>query len=67
MEYVQYSGKFRQEFKSAFFQCRQVNRSDRHLTRNSTYIYRYTTNTRNSSKSKTEIIPLANVKQLDEN
>ncbi|XP_019771021.1 orexin receptor type 2-like isoform X2 [Dendroctonus ponderosae] len=61
------SGKFRQEFKSAFFQCRQVNRSDRHLTRNSTYIYRYTTNTRNSSKSKTEIIPLANVKQLDEN
>ncbi|CAG9766133.1 unnamed protein product [Ceutorhynchus assimilis] len=57
------SGKFRQEFKSAFFQCSQSNKTDRNLSRTSTYIYRYsTTNRRRSSKSKTETIPLAAIK-----
>ncbi|XP_050305848.1 orexin receptor type 2-like [Anthonomus grandis grandis] len=58
------SGKFRQEFKSAFFQCRQVNSTERGgFTRTSTYIYRYTTtNNRLSVKSKNETLPLANVK-----
>ncbi|KAL1513582.1 hypothetical protein ABEB36_002977 [Hypothenemus hampei] len=57
------SGKFRQEFKSLFSKCRKVNRPERNFNRHSTYIYRYTTTTnRTSSKSKSEIIPLAALK-----
>ncbi|XP_066143019.1 orexin receptor type 2-like [Euwallacea fornicatus] len=57
------SGKFRREFKSAFYQCNLFNKSDRRFARNSTYIYRYTTNNRHSCKSKTEMVPLSAVKQ----
>lgn len=56
------SGKFRQEFKSAFSKCSQVNRSELNFTRTSTYIYRYTTNNRHSARSKTEMIPLGTIK-----
>ncbi|XP_076267221.1 orexin/Hypocretin receptor type 1-like [Rhynchophorus ferrugineus] len=57
------SGKFRQEFKSAFFKCSQVNHSELNFTRTSTYIYRYTTNNhRHSNRSKTEMIPLSTIK-----
>ncbi|XP_060522178.1 orexin/Hypocretin receptor type 1-like [Cylas formicarius] len=57
------SGKFRQEFKSAFFKCGQIDRSELNFTRTSTYIYRYTTTThRHSNRSKTETIPLSTIK-----
>ncbi|XP_044745570.1 orexin receptor type 1-like [Coccinella septempunctata] len=53
------SGKFRKEFQSSFSKC-SANEHSEGNGRTSTYIYRYTAN-RQSTRSRTEIIPLNNI------
>ncbi|XP_045480539.1 orexin/Hypocretin receptor type 1-like isoform X2 [Harmonia axyridis] len=53
------SGKFRKEFRSSFSKCSSMDPPEGN-GRTSTYIYRFTAN-RQSTRSRTEIIPLNNV------
>lgn len=53
------SGKFRKEFQSSFAKCSNREQSEGN-GRTSTYIYRFTAN-RQSTRSRTEIIPLNNL------